>query len=136
MEGSCLNCWASGFHIPLNSCTTSGLTFCTSLKELRETTESLNQDTGLPEPRYHNSIQFSLGIRYLYQLTINPTQVILFLLKRMLIISLSSLCDNSVTESLQILEHTTYCNGFLSIQLGYLSHKLIYKCITNKACSK
>jgi len=63
MMGSCLNCWACGFHIPLNSCAMRGLTFCTSLKELRETKESIDQDTQLPEPRYHNSTQFSLGIR-------------------------------------------------------------------------
>jgi hypothetical protein len=54
----------------------------------------------------------------------------------MLIISISSSCDNSVTGILQISEYTTYHNGFLSIQFGYLSHKLMYKCTTNKACSK
>jgi hypothetical protein len=44
MVGSCLNCWAFEFQIPL-SCTTSGLTSWTSLKELTETIESLDQDT-------------------------------------------------------------------------------------------
>jgi len=76
MTGSYLNCWAFGFHIPLNSCTMRGLTFCTSLKELRETEESLDRDTRLHEPRYHNSTQFSLGIRQLYQLKINQTAIV------------------------------------------------------------
>jgi hypothetical protein len=132
--GSCLNCWAFGFHTPLNSCTMRGLTFCTSLKKMRETKQSFDWDTRLPEPRYHKSTQLSLGIRQLHRLTI---RLLFFLFKRMLIISLSSLCDNTIIESLQISGHTTYHNGFLSIQLDYLSQcKLTYTCIAKKAHSK
>jgi len=105
MMGSCLNCWAFGFHIPLNSCTMRGLTFCTSLKEMRETKnhlieipQLLNQDT---TTAHHSA--WVLGSCTGQQLI----RLLLFLFKRMLIILLRSLCDNTIIESLQISGHTT-----------------------------